>query len=112
MSEPCFFCKGPVNPHDEGTHKQVIGWVHGKKSDSMVLREYTDLYAHDHCIQKAKSGQSIDQPDLFGEDEVVEAVPTDKNNVQEFLDFMDHMKGELERNTGRTLDDLLGKNDD
>jgi hypothetical protein len=70
MSEPCYFCSGPVNPHDEGTYKQVVGWVHGKKRDSMTLREDTSKYAHRRCVVKAKSGQATDQADLFGEDEV------------------------------------------
>jgi hypothetical protein len=68
MSEICVFCKGPVNPFDQSTWTRVIGWVHGPRKDSMTLRENTGEYAHDHCVEKAKSGQPIDQPDLFGDD--------------------------------------------
>lgn len=79
MSESCYFCAGPVNPHDEGTYKQVTGWVHGKKRDSMTLREDTNKYAHQHCVIKAKGGNAPDQPDLFGDDKVRE-VTTDTND--------------------------------
>lgn len=68
MSEICALCGGPVNPYDVGTYKQVSGWVHGKKRDSMTLREDTGKFAHEYCVNKAKSGQAPDQPDLFGED--------------------------------------------
>lgn len=71
VSETCPFCRGPVNPHDVGTWKKVTGWVHGPRKDSMTLREDTGDYAHDHCVAKEKAGQSVDQPDLFGEDETV-----------------------------------------
>jgi hypothetical protein len=65
-SEPCALeCGNPVNPYDEGTYKQVKGWVHGKKKDSLTLREDTGLYAHQHCVLKVKEGQSIDQPSIF-----------------------------------------------
>lgn len=67
-SEACYFCSGPVNPHDASTWKQVAGWVHGPRKDSMTLREDTGKYAHAHCVEKAKAGQAADQPDLFGED--------------------------------------------
>lgn len=68
-SEPCFFCTGPVNPHNPQVWKQVTGWVSGPRKDGMTLREDTGKHAHDHCVQKAKEGQSADQPDLFGEDD-------------------------------------------
>ena len=83
MSEPCDFCGGPVNPHDESTYKQVTGWVHGRKRDSMTLREDTGKYAHTHCIVKAKAGQPIDQPDLFGEDPVPESIGEKMEGWQE-----------------------------
>lgn len=72
-SEPCFFCGGPVNPHDLQTWKMVTGWVGGPKKDGMTLRRDTSNYAHDHCLQKERAGQPKDQPDLFGEDTVTEA---------------------------------------
>lgn len=68
MSKPCYFCGESVNPFDVSTWKQVIGWVHGKRKDGMTLREDTENVAHDHCVTKARAGQSVDQPDLFGED--------------------------------------------
>lgn len=34
----------------------------------MTLREDTGDYAHQHCVDKAKKGQAVDQPDLFGDD--------------------------------------------
>lgn len=64
-SEPCDFCGDPVSPWDETTYKQVIGWVGGRKSDGMTLREDTHRYAHQHCINKLKQGQPSDQPALF-----------------------------------------------
>lgn len=68
MTVNCFFCNGPVNPHDLGTWKQVAGWVGGPRKDSMTMREDTGVYAHDKCVHKAQAGQSADQPDLFGEE--------------------------------------------
>lgn len=68
MSEICYFCGNPLNPFDHGIWKQVVGWVGGPRKDSMTLREDTKRYAHDGCIEKLKSGQSIDQPTLLGDD--------------------------------------------
>ena len=65
MTVKCFFCKGPVNPHDLGTWKQVTGWVGGSRKDSMTMREDSGEYAHDKCVNKARSGQAADQPDMF-----------------------------------------------
>lgn len=65
MTEPCAFCGGPVNPHDESTFKQVAGWVHGRSKDGMTLREDTKKYAHESCILKAKAGVAPDQPSMF-----------------------------------------------
>jgi hypothetical protein len=62
MTEDCALdCGNPVNPHDAGTWKQVIGWVGGPRKDSMRLREDTGRYAHDHCVAKAQQGQAPDQ---------------------------------------------------
>jgi hypothetical protein len=69
MSETCAFCGGPVNPHDLQTWKQVTGWVGGPRKDGMTLRLDSGQYAHDHCVRKARDGQSPDQGDLFGEDD-------------------------------------------
>lgn len=85
MSESCYFCTGPVNPHDSTTWKQVIGWVGGPRKDGMTLREDTKKYAHDHCVQKARAGQAEDQPDLFGEDQ---AVPSENKDF-DFEDVFD-----------------------
>lgn len=74
-SEPCFFCTGPVNPHDASTWKQVVGWVGGLKKDGLTLRHDTERYAHDHCVQKERSGQPTDQPDLLGDDTGAPALP-------------------------------------
>jgi hypothetical protein len=61
-------CGKPVNRHDESTYKQVRGWVHGKRKDSLTLREDTGEYAHEDCVKKTKEGQTVDQPSLFGDD--------------------------------------------
>ena len=87
MSEPCAFCGGPCNPYDESTYKEVAGWVHGKKSDSMTLRDDTGRVAHEKCVLKAKQGQAPDQPDLFGEDTVV--TPEESQaDLEKFIDEM------------------------
>lgn len=65
MSEPCIFCGGPVNPHDQSAWKEVKGLVGGPKKDSMRLREDTGRYAHGPCVKKAMAGQAPDQEDLF-----------------------------------------------
>ena len=66
MSEECALgCGKPVNPHDIGVWKQVIGFVGGPKKDSMRLREDTGRYAHDACVQKVQGGQAVDQPSMF-----------------------------------------------
>lgn len=68
MSEDCALgCGNPVNPYDQGTWKEVRGFVGGPKSDSMRLREDTGRYAHNACVQKVAEGQTIDQPSLFGD---------------------------------------------
>jgi len=67
MTKPCDLCGGPCNPYDESSYKQVAGWVHGKKSDSMTLREETGKVAHEKCILKAKAGIAPDDADLFEE---------------------------------------------
>jgi hypothetical protein len=69
MAEDCALgCGQPLNPHDSGVWKQVVGWVGGPRKDSMVLRSDTGKYAHGTCIDKARAGQSVDQPDIFDED--------------------------------------------
>lgn len=70
MTVECAVCGGPVNPFDQGAWKEVRGWVHGPRKDSMTLREDTGRYAHTPCIEKQKKGQPVDQPDLFGEEDV------------------------------------------
>lgn len=88
MSEPCDFCGGPVNPFDESTYKQVTGWVHGKKRDSMTLRADTGKYAHTACVLKAKGGNAPDQPDLFGEPAPrMLGIPDDR--LDEILEFFE-----------------------
>ena len=67
MSKPCVMCGGPVNPHDMGTWKEVVGWVGGPRKDSMRLRKDTERYAHNHCVEKLASGQAIDQPEITDE---------------------------------------------
>lgn len=68
MSVNCFFCKGPVNPHDLGTWKRVSGWVGGPRKDAMTLREDTGDFAHEACVGKARAGQTSDQPDIFSDE--------------------------------------------
>ena len=68
MSEGCALgCGLPVNPFDEGVWKEVVGFVGGPHKDGMCLRTDTGKFAHNSCIQKAKMGQTPDQPDIFGE---------------------------------------------
>lgn len=64
MTVECYFCRGPVNPHDLGTNSQVMGWVYGPKKNGLRLTEPTDRYAHDACVNKAMQGQASDQPEL------------------------------------------------
>jgi len=66
MAEECALgCGNPLNPHDEGTWKQVIGWVGGPRKDSMRLREDTGKHAHAACVEKAQQGQAPDQETMF-----------------------------------------------
>ena len=58
-------CGNPVNPFDESTYKEVAGWVHGKKKDSLTMREDTGRHAHESCVLKLKVGQAPDQPSMF-----------------------------------------------
>lgn len=68
MNEQCCFCFEPVNKDDPESWKQVMGWVHGKKADSMTLREYTGRFAHAGCIAKLKAGQAPDQPSMLDDE--------------------------------------------
>lgn len=68
MNERCDFCDDLVNKDDSETWKQVKGWVHGKKADSMTLREYTGRFAHAGCIAKVKVGQAPDQPSMLDDE--------------------------------------------
>lgn len=65
MSLECALCDGPVNPYDESTWKEVMGWVGGPRKDSMRLRHDTGRYAHTHCVAKLQSGNDPASPDLF-----------------------------------------------
>lgn len=58
-----------VTLDDDTIWKQIKGWVHGPKAHGLTLREYTDEYAHDTCVNKARAGQASDQPSLLDEDE-------------------------------------------
>lgn len=82
MTKNCVFCQGPLNPHDLGIWKQVVGWVGGPRKDSMTLRQDTGLYAHDGCIQKSKDGQTADQPDIF---EAGDAEPVDQERMDKIV---------------------------
>lgn len=61
----CWFCIKPIGPNDKSTWKQVLAWVGGSHSDGATLRENTGCRAHAECINKAKAGQSSDQPDII-----------------------------------------------
>lgn len=63
----CALCGNEVDPHADETYKEVVGWVHGKKKDSLTMREDTGRYAHPHCVQNLKEGQAPDQPSMFDE---------------------------------------------
>lgn len=66
MSEPCALeCGNPVNPHDESTWKEVVGFVGGPRKDSMRLRSDTGRFAHNSCVAKAQAGAAPDQEGLF-----------------------------------------------
>ena len=89
MTVRCFFCGGPVNPHDLGTWKQVTGWVGGARKDSMTMRDDTGEYAHDKCVNKARAGQPADQPDMFGEEARVSGksiIRGDEEKARELFD--------------------------
>lgn len=63
----CALCERQVNPHDEDTYKEVVGFVGGPKKDSMVGRHDTGRFACGDCIKKLKEGQPPDQEELtFG----------------------------------------------
>lgn len=85
MSVECFVCKGPVNPHDEGAWKQVIGWVHGKRKDGMTLRVDTGAYAHHACVLKLREGQAPDQDDIFAEQKENPTIRADRTRPDEWL---------------------------
>ena len=67
-TDVCPFCHASVDKHDPTTWHLVRGWVTGTKKDSMTMREYTGLYAHNACIKKVKTGQAPDQPSLMGDE--------------------------------------------
>lgn len=115
MSINCFFCKGPVNPHDLGTWKQVAGWVGGERKDSMTMRDDTGEYAHAACIEKARKGQPADQPSL---DEavypsiVIESGPSDFFLIDpKFTELMADPAEPIPPTETKSLNDLLGRND-
>jgi hypothetical protein len=60
----CEFCGLLVEPGKDSTWKEVSGFVGGPHKDGMCLRTDTGKYAHDSCVQKAKSGQASDQEEL------------------------------------------------
>jgi hypothetical protein len=64
----CPFCYEQVDEHADETYKEVSGWVHGKKKDSLTLRQDTGRAAHPHCIQNLKEGQDPAQPSMFEEE--------------------------------------------
>lgn len=108
MSVECYFCRKPVNPFDIGTYKLVSGWVHGKKSDAMTLREDIGQYAHEHCILKGKSGQAADQPDLFGEDDVA-PIEEDEIESPRYLEFVENLKAEIDKHVPPPTIDSVGE---
>lgn len=63
----CVLCFSTVNKDDPTLWKEVSGFVGGPKKDSMRLRKDTGHYAHNMCVQKESNGQTVDQPDLFGD---------------------------------------------
>ena len=109
MSEPCALCRGPVNPHDIGTWKQVIGWVGGPRKDAMTLREDTGYYAHDSCVQKAKGGQSADQPSLDEAENPMKVFKPMALGSAKFVEFDKLMAEDAEpvASDRKTLDELF-----
>lgn len=65
MPNNCDFCLEPVRDDDPTAWKQVTGWVHGPKRDSLTLREPTGRVAHNECIDKARQGVLPNQEGLF-----------------------------------------------
>lgn len=61
----CLLCEQAIDIDDPTIWRQVTGWVHGPKRDSLTMRDDTGNVAHDECIHKLKEGQAVDQPSLF-----------------------------------------------
>ncbi len=79
----CSFCGMTVDSGQPHTWKEVRGWVRGPKKDSMTLREDTGRYAHEFCINKAREGQSSDQPELFDDDATAgDSASSSSDNLQ------------------------------
>lgn len=79
MNHTCKLCGNEVLDTDV-TWKEVIGWVGGRKKDSMRLRTDTGEVAHDICITKAMAGIPMDQEDLFTETDTPAPVVTSVND--------------------------------
>jgi hypothetical protein len=65
LEECALECGESLDTNDETVYKEVAGWVHGKKKDSLTLRSDTGRYAHADCVQKVKDGQDPSQPSMF-----------------------------------------------
>lgn len=84
----CFYCNQPLNVKSD-TPKQVVGWVHGAKQNSMAMSRPTGLYMHDECLKKAMSGQASDQPALLDDVPDEPVTTSDSVPLPEFLDWLD-----------------------
>lgn len=54
----------------------------------MTLRQDTGKFAHQGCINKARAGQSPDQPDMFDE-QATGAAPRDDDIAEELFGAKD-----------------------
>jgi hypothetical protein len=53
----------------------------------MTMRVDTGEYAHDSCINKARSGQSTDQPDIFAPSiSAIESGSSDLSSLEGLLE--------------------------
>jgi hypothetical protein len=60
----CHFCGEPLNPDSKYTWKRTIGWARPGKaggSDIVLRQQCGEEFAHNHCIEKEKSGLAVGQ---------------------------------------------------
>ncbi len=71
MNPRCNFCETPVDPTSPSTYRRVKGWEHKSPAASrrggsdVVLRELADEFACFSCIERLRSGLSVEQGSLL-----------------------------------------------